>query len=164
MKGEKGLMVGYDENVKGYRIYFTQRNKVEIKRDVVFLNQYCQNEKLQVKEGKEKESMVSIELEKHFLQDCNREIDVDEDMTGLNEATEVIHTFSDVDDGSECDGSEYLPESGEEHLLEGINLSREERSRRIRKQTSFYKCNNVQLDECECEPITYSEAMQRSDR
>ncbi|CAH2108994.1 unnamed protein product [Euphydryas editha] len=107
-KGEKGLMVGYEEDVKGYRIYFTQTNKVEIKRDIVFLNKDCQNEKLQVQEGKEKQSTVSIDLEKDFVQDYNRERDVDEFNTvRLDEATE--------------------------------------------------------LDKSESEPITYSEAMQRSD-
>ncbi|CAH2089628.1 unnamed protein product [Euphydryas editha] len=122
-KGEKGLMVGYEEDVKGYRIYFTQTNKVEIKRDIVFLNKDCQNEKLQVQEGKEKQSTVSIDLEKDFVQDYNRERDVDEfNPVRLDEATEVTHTFSDVDDGSECDnGSEYLPCSDEEHLVE-VNL------------------------------------------
>lgn len=163
-KGEKGLMVGYEEDVKGYRIHFMQKNKVEIKSDVVFLNQDCQKEKLQVKEGKEKESTVSIDLEEEFVQDSNPETDVGEFTTGLDEATEVIHTIGEVDDRSESENdSEYLPCSDEEYLMEDISSPREERNRRVRKQTSFYKCNNVQLDKSEHEPVTYSEAMQRGD-
>lgn len=38
-KGEKGVMVGYGEHVKGYRIYFPGKNYIDTKRDVVFLDQ-----------------------------------------------------------------------------------------------------------------------------
>ncbi|XP_048477799.1 serine protease 33-like [Plutella xylostella] len=37
-KGEKAVMVGYGEDVKGYRIYYSEKNIVEVKRDVVFLD------------------------------------------------------------------------------------------------------------------------------
>ncbi|GBP60154.1 Retrovirus-related Pol polyprotein from transposon TNT 1-94 [Eumeta japonica] len=39
-KAEKGLMVGYGEETKGYRIYFSEKNCIFIKRDVVFLNKF----------------------------------------------------------------------------------------------------------------------------
>lgn len=42
-KGKKGIFVGYDENTKGYRIYFQKENKVEIVRDVIFLPEPEQN-------------------------------------------------------------------------------------------------------------------------
>lgn len=34
-----GIMVGYSENVKGYRIWFESRNRVEVHRDVIFKEQ-----------------------------------------------------------------------------------------------------------------------------
>ncbi|GBP93131.1 Retrovirus-related Pol polyprotein from transposon TNT 1-94 [Eumeta japonica] len=37
-KGEKGIMVGYGETIKGYRVYFPQKSEVETKRDIVFVN------------------------------------------------------------------------------------------------------------------------------
>ena len=38
-KGRKGFMMGYDLNSKGYRIYFSDNNKVEVDREVVFGNE-----------------------------------------------------------------------------------------------------------------------------
>ncbi|CAG5027406.1 unnamed protein product [Parnassius apollo] len=48
-KGEKGVMVGYGETVKGYRIYFSHRNDVELKRDVVFLEKEQNYSEIEVK-------------------------------------------------------------------------------------------------------------------
>ena len=53
-KGEKGIMVGYGENVKGYRIFFQDKNRVDLKRDIVFLEQ----------EREKNEQLVVIECEK----------------------------------------------------------------------------------------------------
>lgn len=36
-KNEIGIFVGYSEEVKGYRVYFPNKNKVQIHRDVVFI-------------------------------------------------------------------------------------------------------------------------------
>lgn len=162
-KGEKGVMVGYEDNVKGYRIYFSQTNTVEIKRDVVFLIRESKEEKLQMKEDKEKESTASINLEK-LVQNSNPGTDGNELTNNLDETMEVTHTSNVGEDGSEYDcDSEYLPCSDEEHLMEESGSPMEERSKRVRKQTSFYNCNNAQVDESECEPVTYTEAMKRRD-
>lgn len=37
-KSEKCIFVGYDENVKGYRVWNTNRNKIEYSRDVKFIS------------------------------------------------------------------------------------------------------------------------------
>lgn len=52
-KSVEGMFVGYGENVKGYRIYFSDKHKVEVHKDVVFLpnlskNDYVENENLNV--------------------------------------------------------------------------------------------------------------------
>lgn len=36
-KNKTGILVGYDEQVKGYRIYFQETNKVEIHRDIIII-------------------------------------------------------------------------------------------------------------------------------
>lgn len=59
-KGEKGIMVGYGDNVKGYRIYFPQKNRVEIKRDVVFID---------VENKQENEETVTWKIESTIPQD-----------------------------------------------------------------------------------------------
>ncbi|CAL1681112.1 unnamed protein product [Lasius platythorax] len=37
LKGEKGIFVGYGETTKGYRVYFPEKETVEIRRDVIFI-------------------------------------------------------------------------------------------------------------------------------
>lgn len=37
VKSKEGILVGYSEKVKGYRIYFYQSKKVEILKDIIFL-------------------------------------------------------------------------------------------------------------------------------
>lgn len=43
-KAEKGLLVGYDQNTKGYRIWFSEKNKISIHRDVVFTKKQSLNQ------------------------------------------------------------------------------------------------------------------------
>lgn len=159
VKGEKGLMVGYDDNMKGYRIYFPKNNMVLTKRDVVFLNRENKDKKLQMKEGKEKESTISVILK----EENNPEFDANPVNEVNSDETLEATACNSIGDGSEneCD-SEYLPCSDEERLIEEIGSPIQERSKRVRKQT--YKCNNVsKLGESECEPFTYTVAMNRSD-
>lgn len=162
-KGEKGLMVGYGEDVKGYRIYFSGKNTVETKRDVVFLK-FGNEEEVQLKEGQEKGSVVSTSLEEELVQDSNPVTELSELSMGLEQITDVTHTTNVDEDRWESNSdSEYLPCSDEECLLDESGQLREERGKRVRKQTSFYRCNNVQFEESECEPVNYREAMKRSD-
>lgn len=160
-KGEKGLMVGYEEDVKGYRIYYPEKNVVETKRDIVFLQQE-EKEKHQVEKG-EGQTVVSLNLEEETVQENSPETDIDEITTLDHNEIETSHISSISEDNSQ-DDSDYLPCSEEEHLLEEIGSPIErERSRRERKQTDFYKCNSVQVDQSECDPITYGDAMSRGD-
>lgn len=39
LKAEKDIFVDYGETTKGYRIYFPEKETVEIKRDVIFVTQ-----------------------------------------------------------------------------------------------------------------------------
>lgn len=158
-KGEKGLMVGYEEDVKGYRIYYPQKNTVETKRDIVFL-QEKEKENLQIKRD-EGQIGVSLDLEEETVSEISPEADMNEVATpGPEEMTQTSSSLE--EDDSESD-SDYLPSIEEQHLLGESSPHVEERCKRVRKQTSFYKCNNVQLDKSESEPITYSDAMSRSD-
>lgn len=36
-KSKEGIFIGYSENTKGYRVFFSQNKKVEILKDVIFL-------------------------------------------------------------------------------------------------------------------------------
>lgn len=156
-KGEKGMMVGYEEDVKGYRIYYPEKNVVETKRDIVFLQE--EEKEKPLAKGGESETVVSLNFEEETVQESSPEIDIDDIPTPDPNEIESTHTSSTLEENSEND-SDYLPCSEEEHLLEEISSPTGERSKRKRQQTVFYKCNNVQS---ECYPITYSDAMSRHD-
>ncbi|CAF4891219.1 unnamed protein product [Pieris macdunnoughi] len=145
-KAEKGLMVGYGEDIKGYRIYFSEKNTVDTKRDVVFLEQ---------EKNKKGEPIIMF--------------DTKEENNGGEESqttSEVTPTNFDEDscEITMCESvsvSEYQPCSDEETSSEETTPVLNERSKRVRKQTSFYKCNNVYSEESE--PVTYKDAMSRKD-
>ncbi|GBP89773.1 Retrovirus-related Pol polyprotein from transposon TNT 1-94 [Eumeta japonica] len=127
-KEKKCLMVGYEEDVKGYRIYYAQKNTVEIKWDIVFLQEE-EKEKPQAKGG-EGQTVVSLNLEEETVQESSPETGIDEIV--IPELKETTHASSILENNSESD-SDYLPCSEEEHLIEGSSPPREERTKRVRK-------------------------------
>ncbi|GBP19524.1 Retrovirus-related Pol polyprotein from transposon TNT 1-94 [Eumeta japonica] len=155
-KAEKGLMVGYGEETKGYRIYFTEKNFVFIKRDVVFLNK---------EKDKEKETIM-LDLDSQSTNDNMVESVTVEEITESevsqpnpsNTHTSLNKDMSLVE--SEC-SSEYIPSDDELSEVDEIVQVRDERPRLTRKQTLFYECNNLVSEKYE--PATYEEAIKRSD-
>lgn len=108
----------------------------------------------------EGQTVVSLDLEEEVV--ISPETDVNEVATPRPE--EMTHTSNTLEEDDSESDSDYLPSIEKQHLLEESSPHLEERSKRLRKQTnSYYKCNNMQLDKSECEPITYSDAMSRSD-
>ncbi|CAH2105332.1 unnamed protein product [Euphydryas editha] len=170
-KGEKGIMVGYSEDVKGYRIYFLKNNRVELKRDVVFLEkgeeqkeqlvmlditknkEECINNKSpeQPKDRKEKieegggelsGNVEDVQLNEYAVRSSEHEENLN-----VSSEQDSMYTPSTSDVGSSYDEDEEIPTR--------------QKSTRVRKQTSFYKCHHVFVDGSE--PKTYREAMQRND-
>lgn len=153
-KGEKGLMIGYGEHVKGYRVYFPERNCIDTKRDVVFLNQdVC----------KENESTVMLGLNDLLIQDEHQETKKVSEITEDKETqsnSDTLTTLEDVSTGESESYSEYEPCDDELSEVEETTVQNERR-KRVRKQTSFYQCHNVVSKMSE--PTTYKEAMGRKD-
>lgn len=160
-KGEKAVMVGYGEDVKGYRIFFSEKNTVEVKRDVVFLE----------KGEKQKEQLVMLETTKGEKEDTNQEHPKNreekaEDQGKRMEKEEAQSEKEGVEEtlnaSSESD-SVYIPCSSDNESSNDDNeeIQTREKSTRIRKQTSFYKCHHVYVEGNE--PKTYRDAMQRND-
>lgn len=155
-KGEKAILVGYGEYVKGYRVYFSERNCVDTKRDVVFFNQdVC----------KENEPMIMLDLNGQFTQPETLETtevsEVTEDR-GTQNTSDSLTRLNEESTGESESHSEYEPCDDESSEGEETEAQKERsRSRRVRKQTSFYQCHNVESKERE--PTTYKEAMGRKD-
>lgn len=155
-KGEKGIMVGYGQDVKGYRIFFQNKNRVDVKRDIVFLEEERENntkcvvmECEKITEEKEKEDkLLNESLGQVISNEC-------EQNSGQSDETLCASTDSDISMYAPCTSDE-----GSSHEEDG-SPSPQQRSTRVRKQTSFYKCNLVSTEESE--PQTYQEAMKRQD-
>lgn len=147
-KGEKGVMVGYGESVKGYRIYFSHRNDVELKRDIVFIEKKQSNEsvgEIKFNYTEENEEQKGIEL---YESETN-ELDLSE--------TTLVTT-----DTSEDSGTEYnLSNEGNSSLESFDEICPREPSKRVRKPPVFYHCQNANTEPIE--PVTYREAMMRGD-
>lgn len=170
-KGEKGIMVGYGEDVKGYRVFFQKNNSVEVKRDVVFLER-GQEEKEQVvqldydidtpesiseeqlsreENPTEGEVLTSESVEQKVS--CGSERPPGQVVASPNVSTKTL----------ESDGSTYVPCTRDEASSDegDENIPPRKRSARVRKQTSFYNCHHVSSEVTE--PKTYKEAMSRKD-
>lgn len=158
-KGEKGVMVGYGQHVKGYRIYFPNKNDVETKRDVVFIEQ---KERTEVPE--EREPLVSLDVEAG-MPEPSYEGHVNEECAVIQQNVQDINVGSDdrLLPGESSD-SEYEPCATSEESAEEVAerpYQEVRRGQRTRKPNPRYMCNNV-TTETEY-PSTYQEAMRRKD-
>lgn len=136
-------MVGYGGDVKGYRIFFSNKNRADIKRDIVFLQ-----------EGKENtEQLLTLEYDTNMLEKDNQDqiSHKEKDKEGVTQSHEGVKAYSKISENkqlsrqseemletsSEVESSMYLPclsdedSSNEEEDI----LPTRQRSTRIKKQT-----------------------------
>ncbi|GBP86571.1 Retrovirus-related Pol polyprotein from transposon TNT 1-94 [Eumeta japonica] len=156
-KGEKGIMVGYGETIKGYRVYFPQKSEVETKRDIVFVN----NSPVKPIQQCETINYIEDSVEVPATVEVGAQV---EDTSAAGMSSPQSPTM-DGDDSqrtmqSDSEGSVYEPSDSDE-CGEVVRRDVDPKNKRIRKQTVFYNCNNVMLDNCE--PKTYCEAMNSPD-
>lgn len=65
-KCEEGIFVGYENTTKGYRVYFPQKNKVEIHRDIVFIPDGETDSKVTTNlDQNDVEQMVMLDIEEN---------------------------------------------------------------------------------------------------
>lgn len=170
-KGQKGILVGYGEDFKGYRVFFPEKNKVEVRRDVVFLErgegtepvvmlEYDMNIPEKVSEESTEHSGSSIEKFKEGENQSNMSVKP----VNFSESDQLYEQCDEIPNVStENSNKSYIQCISEENSSdeEQRDQSPHKRSTRVRKQTSFYKCNHAFLEGSE--PKTYQEAMQRQD-
>ncbi|XP_047033011.1 uncharacterized protein LOC124639612 [Helicoverpa zea] len=144
-KGEKGILVGYGETTKGYRVFFPHMNTVETKRDIIF-----------VKENKEQKTEATMvpcvynQIEESNPNDAEKE-DAEVQEQVVEEDDNTVNTLQ-----SDSEGSLYEPtDSSEGEHSDNPPINHE--NKRVRKQTQFFNCNNVLVEDCE--PKSYEEAM-----
>ncbi|GBO98773.1 Retrovirus-related Pol polyprotein from transposon TNT 1-94 [Eumeta japonica] len=140
-KGEKGIMVGYGETIKGYRVYFPQKSEVETKRDIVFVN----NSPVKPIQQCETINYIEDSVEVPATVEVGAQV---EDTSAAGMSSPQSPTM-DGDDSqrtmqSDSEGSVYEPSDSDE-CGEVVRRDVDPKNKRIRKQTVFYNCNNVIL-------------------
>ena len=109
VKSHKGLLVGYSEFSKGYRIYFPDTNKVEICRDVDFSNEM----------EKTANSTKNNELEETVI---NLEINSDNENDNVDDnSNEIVNPDQEMNNRIGTDD-----ESNEYEVLKNLNMFQEE--------------------------------------
>ncbi|KAJ8728904.1 hypothetical protein PYW07_006600 [Mythimna separata] len=167
-KAELGNFVGYGENTKGYRIYFRERNVIEIKRDIVFIKQSIENKERERKQ--EKEYHINFDNQEEVEQVSEGEESQYED----TENPDTIESENEQDSIHSFHEQSILEEEIEEEQENSQETSEQteevtERPRRAKKQPSWLKDyvqgeENIFLSYCCDEPVTYQEAMKRPDK
>lgn len=190
-KSEIGIFLGYGEDTKGFRIYFPNKNKVEIKRDVIFIENAQKCDKIPTQKNNE-EIVQDILLENI---DFEEEIDVEENNISTNSRQHGEGTQTEFDENAtETDADKNVTENiledniitnsrqdGEDTQTEvdenTTETSRDKNStenKRMRRQprwlndyeTNFEDCNDPETNflSINNEPNSYEEALQRDDK
>lgn len=104
-KGVRGIFVGYGETSKGYRIYFPEKQTVDIKRDMIFIKPKKENNKEENKQpiGQQEEYLVSNQSETEI---------------NAEEYSEENSTVGEEQDPGITETEEREGDSDEEHIAE----------------------------------------------
>lgn len=142
-KSTKMILVGFSDNIKGYRLYDKEKKKVITSRDVCIIEKNIQNIPLTMS-GPEK-----IEERPVSVGDIN--IRAEDDMCSTSSESE-IHT----------DDSDYVPDevvSAQDNFDNNLRRSERDKKPKIYDDFVTYMCTT----ELEDVPITVSEALSRPD-
>jgi len=157
-KSREGIFVGYGENVKGFRIYFSNKNKVEYHRDVILLS----NKRNNIEEVKEticlgeneyeyRSTKIDIEktLKKTFRHIKTKKIKAR--MTVSCNEDDVSHN----EDDASCNEDDVL--SNEENTRPKYNLRDKNNIKRPAKFEDYHMSFLSIMEQGE--PKTYGEAI-----
>lgn len=173
-KANNGIFVGYDENIKGYRVYYPERNKVEVCRDITFKNKSKVttkeakpnvsskvNLKYKIKEeevvkGGEKEKEEEIQDEENFINNDEfqkqiQEENEEENLTNDEESQEQVQEEENIMNNEE-EGNNDNPSS------ERMKLRGKEKIKKPARYLDF--AERIALIAENCEPLTYNEALE----
>ncbi|GBP83083.1 Retrovirus-related Pol polyprotein from transposon TNT 1-94 [Eumeta japonica] len=133
------------------------KSEVETKRDIVFVN----NSPVKPIQQCETINYIEDSVEVPATVEVGAQVE-DTSAAGMSspqsptmDGDDSQHTMQ-----SDSEGSVYEPSDSDE-CGEVVRRDVDPKNKRIRKQTVFYNCNNVMLDNCE--PKTYCEAMNSPD-
>lgn len=172
-KAELGILVGYDENVKAYRILFPDTNKVELHQDVVFKDELkflniesdfkdkhadCYFKIFETEEDAHENNIEPIE---NGELNRNKNGALEQDLIDENENAEVNADILN-NENNEND------ENNENNLVNDESIRNRLRNREnirvpLKYRDDFFLEKNICIEELfvsqTCEPITYNEAI-----
>ncbi|KMQ86179.1 retrovirus-related pol polyprotein from transposon tnt 1-94 [Lasius niger] len=146
-KAKKGVFVGYDENTKGYRVFFETESRVEICRDIKFLPK-----KLEAKvEAKERNE--TAEVQEMATEEDEEEPDANQQPV---EHEEILEEEEQEPEDAEPDRQE----EGERPNEEGRRLRNRENIRRPNRYNEYeLNIENLLVAESK-QPTTHQQAIQ----
>lgn len=156
-KAKKGVFVGYDENTKGYRVYFATENKIEIHRDVKFLP-----EKTEIAEESEAKKEITLPQE---LEDPENEEELEESRGKEQEHIEWNRQLNErqkniVDQEPELQEESSSQEDSQQPKKEERKLRDRAKIRKpLKYRESALEIENLLVAESK-QPLTYEEAIQ----
>lgn len=165
-KAEKGYFIGYEENIKGYRVWFPEENIIKVVRDVIFSDKA---EPLRESPMKPEDSVLMYlpEVNEENNQDGNLYDDLHEENIppgDENNLEEDLPGRNQQIDGPV--GAEDDLEIQRERVVENQPEERNLRNRASLKPPGRYE-KYVNIDEVliaeDSEPLTYREALSSHD-
>lgn len=160
-KNRFGILVGYSEDTKAYRIFFSETNKIEILCDVIFLPQRERNKIEALKNEDSVVDTLQILEEESEIEDILENSSVNSERDGENEE---IHEPKEIEEVVEI-GEEFGETEGDEEIEQDGKSSSSTYSLRAReniKLSSKYDDYHVSLI-CEENP-TYEQVIASSER
>ena len=155
-KNKEGIFLGYGEDIKGFRIYFPDKNKVETLRDVIFLPEKNQEIKNTQRE------ILNIEENDDIKNDLETDDGQVEGNSGQNNV--INENVSESEDSSIHDDAEVDSDVNDEIVNSRYDL------RRNRPRNTRYDDYEMDLDRIllaasdeNDEPMCYDDAMASSE-
>lgn len=132
-KAQKGILVGYADGSKGYRVYDPVKNVITTSRDVIVV---------------EKENTTIAVIEKENVDETTKDTDQPSSVGDMEE--NFSNTLTSHEKSTDDSDSEYVPskyEDVEESLEDIVTTTREVRNRRQPDRYGFSSQQNVCLQE-----------------
>lgn len=152
-KGEKGFLVGYDTEVKGYRVWFSHKDQVKIYRDIVFMGKLykdCQSEKT-----------FNTECVPFLISETTDDKQTTQEET-LNQTGEEIRIFEE-ESNTEANCRSSMQNDNQEVIKSENKIRSSLRDRsKIKKPVryaNYTTVNSTCITKC-YEPISYQDAME----
>lgn len=152
-KAQKKYLVGYSENIKGYRLYDPKTRSVTIARDVVFMEGRNEGGATVIVDIPEEKDMQ----QRNEQESMNKSEELDQTITPNDDQDDPTYNISSQIESS--DDSFRSMNTDEEEIQDSEPVSDQQPVKRVRHQTKFYGVSNMCVESVTGEQITLGEAL-----